>query len=265
MKISQMSYSRAIIGIALLALIVIVTLLLFGFRLGSGLSIQAPGTLLLTVPLAQSEVYLDGSKETQTVKDNEVVRFDRLSASLHTVVVSKTNFWPWKKDVTVKSNETLSRTSFLLPQSVSGSKITGADPEYERIKEIVESNISPTFSNKITSPDKSVSVWLEGNTLFAEWLKSADSRPDYFCKSEGCDSSLIVLQSGKPIRSVAFYKDNHDLLIVSLSDTIAVIDLNPYGTQNFQPLYKGTSPLFALSGHNSLFVIDQSSLLEIEI
>ena len=60
MKISQMSYSRAIIGIALLALIVIVTLLLFGFRLGSGLSIQAPSTLLLTVPLAQSEVYLNG-------------------------------------------------------------------------------------------------------------------------------------------------------------------------------------------------------------
>ena len=63
------------------------------------------------------------------------------------------------------------------------------------------------------------------------------------------------------ITDVEFYKDRADVVIFTSGEVIYAIEADREGTQNFQPLFKGTSPRFYKNETGTLYIQDGNSLM----
>lgn len=261
-----LALSRRNIFLALAILVIAA----FGYGYFSGWSITSsgiasPGSISFIVPQKDTTVYFDGGEFTVTKTDAQIVIISGVRPGYsHSVLLGKVNYWPWKKDVTVASKQRIELSPFLISKSISGVQITAADPEYERINSMVASGRIPTVSNPKISKDGFIGIWAEGNTIKAVWRGGEADIPYYFC-TPLCNNELTVITLPTTLRNLDFYKDTHDILLVGTGDSIAALDLDPIGTQNFQPIFKGGSPRFIVQTPTTLFVSDSSSLFEITI
>lgn len=239
---------------------VLVYLYLSGYRVGKDFSVERPVFVEIRVPYSGSEVFYNNSLLKTTTKDDEIVSLSGAKSSDISIIVSKTGFWPYKKDIKLNSNK-FELEPFMLPMNVTGENITGADPEYERIKQIVTSASLPTIESKKISPNGDIEAWVEGGTL--KISSNSQKLPQYFCENGDCKKEHIVLESKTPIRSLDFYKNRDDVFMVSVDDSVYAIEADSRGVQNFQPIFRGGIPLFAKSD-NGLFIISGDNLLEIK-
>jgi hypothetical protein len=78
---------------------------------------------------------------------------------------------------------------------------------------------------------------------------------------------MSILESTQPFRNVDFYKDRNDIIIASFSNGVWAIELDKrFGTQNSQPIYKGSGePRFMKGEGNTLIVSDSGALFIIDI
>ncbi len=241
---------------------------LSGYRFNKELKITKTGVVEITSPLEGIVVYIDNAKEKTTSKSDDKITLSNLKPGLHSILLSKEGYWPWKKDITILSGAKLKLNPFLVSKTVTGSAITGADPEYDSITEMIRKN---TFSkdSKLVSSDNLISISFEEGAIWAEWLGSKESIPYYFCSDttvKNCDDKLKVLSSKDKIKNIDFYKDRSDLLLITIGESISVLEIDPKGTQNFQPIYKGKEPSFVKNpSSDSILVSDGVSLMEINL
>lgn len=261
--------SRTSIWVGVIFLVGIAALFYFsGYRFDNKFGITGTGNVEITSPLEGVVVYIDNAKEKTTSKSDEKVTLSNLKPGVHTVLLSKEGYWPWKKDITILSGVSVKLNPFFVSKTVSGSAITGADPEYDSIMEMVLKN---TFSseNKLVSPGGLVSISLEEGAIWAEWLGLKENIPYYFCSDAtktSCENKLKILSSKDKIKNIEFYKDRFDLLLIAMGESVSVLELDIKGTQNFQPIYKGKDPSFVKTQYGeSIFVLDVSSLMEINL
>ena len=251
--------------------LLILTALIFyfkGYRFDKDNFISSPLNIEVIVPFSDSVVYFDNTKEKTTDSEKQSVILSALRPGAHTILISKEGYWPWKKDITILSGAKLKLNPFLVSKTVTGSAITGADPEYDSITEMIRKN---TFSkdSKLVSSDNLISISFEEGAIWAEWLGSKESIPYYFCSDttvKNCDDKLKVLSSKDKIKNIDFYKDRSDLLLITIGESISVLEIDPKGTQNFQPIYKGKEPSFVKNpSSDSILVSDGVSLMEINL
>jgi hypothetical protein len=226
--------------------------------------LHAPGRVTINVPNTGTLLYIDGSKKKTTKKDGQTLNYN-LPAREHTFVLSKDGFWPWQKEIALKSRDNIVLNPFFISKTLSGSSITVADPEYRNIKGKISAAKLPEVTSRRLSADNKVTVWLDGNMLLASWHGSAESAPAYLCQAGSCTDAVKIFMFNTVPTSLEFYKDRNDVLLVGVGDTIGALELDIRDTQNFQPVYQGGTPRFVKSETGSLYVDDGKSLSEINL
>jgi hypothetical protein len=234
------------IGIGILIIIVCVGYFA-GYRIGS-FGIGKLGAVTLTIPVPQTSLFIDQSQKIQTEKENETITV-KLTPTVHQVIVSTAGYFPWTKDFKIKSGEQVTLSPLFVAQNTSGSIIGASDPEYWKIKNAIASDILPSLAHPLYSTDKSSTLWVENNAILVKTQIA----------------TTTVIQPDTEIKNVSFYKDRNDVVVFSTNNTVYAIEVESDGTQNFMPIYKGTSPAFIESDLHSIYIEDNGALMQVAI
>jgi len=255
------------LGVGVIVFIVVIALSFLlksnGFHIQQ-FKIVRGGNIAITAPQMGVDIFLN-QKKISTTKENEreLTLVKNLAPGVHSVLIFNEEGWPWKKDITVRSGETLSLNPFIVKKNASGVIVTNRDPEYSSLRFGVRNSPLPTYEKPKTSVDGHINIWAEGNSVFALWTGDIDTLPDFFCDDQNnCDKKVEVLSATDSIRSLDFYKEKNNILLVAFSNGIFAIEIDKRGgTQNFQPLYKGTElPLFEKVDTDTLNILDGSAI-----
>lgn len=235
-----------------------------GYRL-SRTGIAYPGSVTLEVPRTGSQIFVDEKKIQVTATTSESVSIGSLSAGKHTLLVGRDGYWPWQKTVRIPSKGVVEAYPFNVPQNTSGVVITDNDPEYWKFVSAIRAEAVPTAEAKRISTDKSVAAWVDEGGIHAAWLLGANRTPYFFCPEGECTDVLNVYhpKDDAVIRSLDFYPGRADVLIIAMDNGVYALDIDKTGTQNFQPIYKGSAPSFILSDSGALLIEDGGHLFEV--
>lgn len=252
-----------------------------GYRVGENFKISKVGYLTVENAPADVKIFVDGRSQDFEIGDNTYEL--RLSAGDHSILVSKDGYWPWLKDISVRSGEKTVVRPFLMPQGASVSVITNSDPNYSPILASIRSRIPPTepadrsvidavgpIEAKIReivpdariSDDRKSAIWVSNGTIKAAWL-SEDTPPAPFCANGECVQIIDVFKSPLEIRNIEFMKGRNDVFLIGASEGVYAIEFDKTGIQNFQPIYENSDLrfvrnadyLYILNGNNDLLRI----------
>jgi len=257
---------KTALGIGLLVFVVSSLVILsaqaIGIRIDKGFSFVRTGTISVVNLDSTVKVFLDNKRVgTFSEAAGSSIEIKNVLPGTHSLLVSKSNYWPWLKEVEVQKKEASIAYPFFILKNTSGIVISKEDEEYLSIKDSIESEVLPTKDNKRVSASGTHAIWVEGNTIMAEWLGGEDAFPSYFCSDTSCTQMVDVFTSSSPIRNLTFYKKREDVLIFSSRNGLFAIEIDERGVQNFQPVYKGASPPnFAVYDEHTLSVEDAGSI-----
>lgn len=247
------------LGISITAIIVIglgiILLSSAGYHI-QGLKIISGGDVIIEGYEDSLQVILDSNEISGSVTKSGIV--ENIVPGEHEIIVFKNGFWPWVKNITVQSSESVVVSPFLAAKNASGLIIPDNDPEYNSIRTSINQNQIPTENNPITSEDASVSVWVSENTIVAKWLREETDAPQYLCDEKVCTEPTVIFESTNSFRNVEFYKNRNDTLLLSTQNGIFILEMDDESQpRNFQPIYKGTAqPRFELYNENEIYVLD---------
>jgi hypothetical protein len=244
-----------IIGITVLALIIF-AVIYFGFG--------DSGKITLLNIEDNTTIFVDGALEKTISRGKEAVNLN-VSSGEHTVLVSREGYWPWLKEVEVVMEEILTLSPFAISQSTPGFFIPENDSEYQSIMTLFGEDELPSSENKKISSDENIGIWINGGSLFVEWLGEEEEKPMYFCDEFGCHDMFNAFTSSANIRNLDFYKNRNDIFILSFGTGIFAIEADKTGTQNFQPIFDGYSPEFVKNDSKTIYLLDNNSLSILEI
>lgn len=198
-------------------LVVILATILFLFNKENN-----EGFLDINTDTQNTKIFVD--EKEKTLSDENKLKLDK---GLHTIVISKTGFWPWIKEVDILKRQTLTVNPFFVPEQTSGFIIGENDPEYYEIMSMFETQ-----------------------KTHIDWEK-------------GENTPKIILDFEEEIKASDFYKDREDIIIIAIQNGIYALEINSESTPNFQPIYKGNSPIFIKKDNNSIYVKDGEMLMEV--
>ncbi len=237
------------IGIAILIILFAGgTLYSLGYRFTDHYTLGRLGTISLVVPLQNTSVFIDASQKITTTKDNEEVKI-RVSPKTHLVIVSRPGYFPWAKKVTVPSGKKVVLRPIFITQTTTGQIITVNDPEYYKIKKQVETHLLPTKEKPDISSSGDTKLWYENGTVLAETKTGVKT----------------VLTTDKEVRSVTFFKNRDDAVLVSVGESVFVVEVDSEDTQNILPVYKGQNPMFIQTDPNYIYIVDGNNLMSVVI
>lgn len=221
------------------------------------------GVISITSPLPETVVFLDNVKY-RTLDMNETLDMT-VDVGSHTILVSKTGYFPWIKEVQVVEEGKIHLSPFMLLVNPSGQLITEADPEHDKIESLVREAPLPIRESPRKSESQNIEIWAVGNAIYASWIGKIEDAPEYFCSTTPCDPIISVFDGAEVIDNLEFYKNREDVIMFSAGNGIFAIETDPRGTKNFQPIYTGTRPRFYKNGTDTLYVLDGEELAEISI
>ena len=237
---------------SIIVVILIISLIIFGYKKGyrfqENFMIGKLGALSLQIPFSQTNIYIDENKKIVTTEKDEVVELS-ISPRNHTVMISRDGYYPWKKDISVESEQIIKLFPIFVSKNPSGEIISKEDPEFWQIRNKIIYDVLPTKNTPHLSTDQSTKMWIEDNAVMVQVASTTKT----------------VIQPDPIIRNVYFYKDRSDVLILSVSNGVYAIEVNKEGTQNFLPIYKGVYPSFIEGDLNYIYVLDNGVLMQVII
>ena len=221
-----------------------------GYKIQPNLKIAKNGKVKMVVPLKDTTVYLDSKKYTITTKENEEIVLD-LNTKTHNIITERAGYFPWQKDIKVKSNELTDLKPVFVTNNTTGLIITPNDTEYYKIRNLVLESKIPTKENPrvLETGEK---MWVENNTIIIE--------------QNGKEKEVIRPQG--EIKSADFYKNQPENVIFAESIGVYVIDTNlneNFSFTNFFPIYKGSKPIFIVKDNGAIYIWDNNNLLAVVI
>ena len=63
------------------------------------------------------------------------------------------------------------------------------------------------------------------------------------------------------ITAIDFYKNREDVVLISSGDGVFALEIDSENIQNFQPIYKGKSPVFVKKDSSSIYILDDGNLM----
>ncbi len=222
------------------------------------------GKIAILVPYQGSSIFLDSKEINTTNHNNQVITLKRLSPGVHSVLVYSNERYPWEKTTEVKKGITIKMFPFLMRMKLSNkssgiiTKLT--DEELLKIEPLFEKQKQDSFISFLG--DGNLEIKKDGNSIWATWLGDNISIPTFFCNREECKDTINIFTSEtKLIKNIGFYPGREDVVIFSLDNSIFAIEINRSGTQNFQPIYTGENPDFAIDTQNSLLYTKDGDLV----
>ena len=101
-------------------------------------------------------------------------------------------------------------------------------------------------------------MWHNDKNVWIEWI--SDSPLPYYLSSP----QELIFQTKSSIKNAAFFPKRSDLALVSVGNGVFVSEIDSRGARNFQPIYKGKDPNFAVL-NNEIYVLDQEVLAKMEL
>lgn len=114
----------------------------------------------------------------------------------------------------------------------------------------------------IFDPRGQIKVWqtADAKEIWAEWLDKK-MPPFYFT-----DRKVRIFNSRSAIRSFNFLPKRKDVLVVAVENGVFALEIDGRKPQNFQPIYKGRSPVSAaFFDQESIYVLDDNLLSRIDL
>ncbi len=219
-----------------------------GYRLQSNFLIGKVGVLHIDTPLPLTSIFIDNVNIVTTQGDNQDVT-RTLSPGKHTIIVSRQGDFPWTKTIIMPSSGHINLSPLYVSQNTSGFIVRNFDPQYWNIRNQIYANTLPTKEKPLISKDGRIQVWIENNTVI----------------TKNGDTLHTIVEPDTVIQNISFYKNRGDVLIFSTNNGVYVIETDTEGTQNFMPLYKGTSPHFIEPDPQYIYVLDGETLLQVVI
>jgi len=205
-------------------------------------------------------IFVDGKEEAVLDKDQAEFNLN-IGEGEREIITSLNNRWPWLEVVGVKKGESYELNPFMTPINGTGLLILSDDPIYGDLVSRINRDTLPTKNAKLLSADNKVAVWVENNSIKVEWV-SSDPAPKFFCYSEECPSVVTVLDLVGKIKNLGFYADRNDALVFSMGTGVFVVEVDPFGNQNFQPVYEGKNPEFIFKTGSIIYVRDSGQIRE---
>lgn len=239
----------------------------FGYRLTNKFWIEKAGKIEIQTNKTGLGIYIDEKLMSTTQTENEKILFKNLAPQTYNVVISKNNFWPWIKNINIKSGLTTVIYPFLISKNQNFEKIKTSSEDFQTYSKFIIKNVLPTFSDKKISDNKNVAIWIEGTQIFAEWLGKENEIPYFFCVADPCVSKIIeIIKLNQSIKNLDFYGNREDVIMFSTNKNIYALEIDKRGTQNFQPIYtNGIDPFFYKKDTSTLYILENNSLIMIKI
>ncbi len=248
----------------LIAIVVIVTAIvlffLTGFRIGPGASIVRVGTLVLEDVPAGASVYVD--EAYSRTSGGGLVRIGMLPGN-HVVIVSVEGAQPWNELITIASDaETIARP-IIIPVKVTVAPIPAEDTA--KAAADVSKTKLPTLQAPLTLAGGCALVYVSGKNIVAEASTTPTcTPPPYLCVEEGCGPTAVMTPV-ENINSVLPYPGRDDVLVISVGQTLFVLELDPRAPQFFAPLLRGTNPRAASWSDGSVVVYSDQKLYVVNL
>lgn len=244
----------ALIGVAALAVAFVVFgflgLLDRGYRL-SGVRVVAPGDVALAHVPEGGKLRI-GEREVPQEPQEGVVSLSLPGGTLQTIIISREGFWPWEKEVVVPSGQTLAFNVFLMPVSPVGTPIL-EKPERRELEAAFARTKLPSRASPALSADGSLALFAEDGRIIVT-RRGEEEPPQYLCVNDPSCSEHAALSFDAELRDLAFYPGRSDIALLAIQNGIFALELDNRGTQNFQPVYRGTRPrLLIKDGEAYLF------------
>jgi len=212
-------------------------------------------------------------EETEIFLDNKSIGFKEgdvnllLAPGLHSIILSKAGFWPYIENIELLKEipVTTAINPFFFLQNPSGILIGSNDPEYQKIISLFNDKRLPTADAPINS--NGIQLYIEKGKIIAKLIGNLSAEGPtgkrYFFDQDS--DTKEIFNPITEVRSIAFYKDRNDVMIVAMQDGIFAIEMNPIGTQNLQPLYEGKEPDFRIGTDGKLYAKDENTLMLLSI
>ncbi len=248
----------------LITIVVVVTAIvlffLTGFRIGPGVSIVRVGTLVLEDVPAGASVYVDEAYSRLSAGGS--VRIAMLPGS-HVVIVSAEGAQPWNELVAIDPDtETIARP-IIVPVKVTVMAVPAEDTA--KAAAVVSKTKLPTLQAPLTLSGGCALVYVSGKNIVAEASTTATcTPPPYLCVEEDCGPTAIMTPV-EHINAVLPYPGRDDALVISVGQTLFVLELDPRAPQFFAPLLRGTNPRVAPWSENSIVVYSDQKLYLLDL
>ncbi len=248
----------------LITIVVVVTAIvlffLTGFRIGPGVSIVRVGTLVLEDVPPGASVYVDEAHSR--VSGGGPVRISMLPGS-HVVIVSAEGAQPWNELVTIASDsETIARP-VIVPVKVTVAPVPAADTA--KAAASVSKTKLPTLQAPLILAGGCALVYVSGKNIVAEASTTPTcTPPSYLCVEEGCGPTAVMTPV-ENINAVLPYPGRDDVLVISVGQTLFVLELDPRAPQFFAPLLRGTNPRAAFWSDDSIVVYSDQKLYLVDL
>lgn len=268
-------------------IIPVVILYTSGYRL-QGFHLVETGGIYIYSPEAGSVIYIDSNEERETNVFQKDYFVQDLTPGTYSVLIAKEGFWPWIKEVSVEERIVSEAIAFLIPKDPKSDVIpmttleivvkkNGATTTVETANKeyndalllfkspslgIATTTLSGTTTTQKISHRGRVALWQEDNRILVRWLKDAESLPNYFCRGDICNDTVIVFSSPDIVRSFDFYPGREDVILIAVQTGVYAIEIDARKAQNFQPVYKGLGPSF-ITSDNTLYIKDGNNIFRI--
>jgi len=272
----------------------------FGYRLSLNdfKLVRAGGLAISSIPATGVKISVDGKFVHETSLISRRAYLQGLTPRVYHIHIEKDGFYPWDKAVGVLPEKVTSAEALLVkkggPEILLKGKFTdmafydGSEEllslsEGKKIRTIfsleekMELKERPPRAESATSsqsipveiktllaekkPDgfdydePSRILWWKGSTLWVRWLEGEDYLPLY---TEEAESEIVTTAS--PIKRAFFYP-NREAIILAVSDSVLVVELDGRVWRNKQELYLGTAPNVLVSkSKKEAYVLDIGKL-----
>lgn len=211
--------------------------------------------LILTIPEAQSIIFIDNERRGYTIQPNETHTFF-VGPGVHSVIVASDEMWPWNKEILFSVGERARFTTFNLPVDRADKIVPQNNESYPELNALRDG----VSIHNATSTDESIVITTDGSRLTAEWKNVDEEQPAAFCATGMCLNSIQVLNSDAVIGDIAFMGDRNDVILFESAGNINAIELDREGTQNYQPLYVGRDPELLKVTPSGIYIYDRDAI-----
>lgn len=231
-----------------------------GYRLSFSQGFTRPASLVISPFTQGTELYVNGKRILEAGIAGEAVNMV-IPAGLHEITLSRKSYFPWQKQLDVESGERIVVGPFNIPETTNGAVLAPTDAEYPSARALLaDAAAVPTEERPVRSRDGIMSAFVRGQSLIAR--VESGTPPQYFC-SASCEPEKEVVALQAEVRGLAFLPGRNDVLLMAVQDGVFAIELDTRGTQNFQVLYRGIRPTFAVSPEGLVYIREENTIFKV--
>lgn len=254
-----------------------------GYSVDETLGLSIRGGIYVSTPEPNTSVFVGNELKSVSGFFKREILVNKLKPGQYLVLAANDDFWPWAKLVEVERGEVESLFPFLVPKVIQAEEIAKTDSslrENAMHKAILNlflvtatstpktKDVAKSSAKNVSQTRKNVKIWIDGDTIYGQWLGDSDEAPKYYCSGNGdlnnCNGTVLVFQSFVPIRTFDFYPSRDDAIILTLDDGVYAVEIDRRTYQNFYPLYRGQMPDFRVS-RNQVYIKDGDKLLVLNL